>query len=357
MIDEYQDCGYTQHQIFLRLINLGLISIAVGDIDQAIYAFANKYSKYLVELINNPNFKHFVLTINHRCHRSIIDYSLCLLGVKNNEIQDDIRVFAINVEGSEKEICEKIDDLLCMIKEKYKVKNNNKVAILCKKNNTVQRVHKFLKTSHKIYNDTLLDKENSDWGRFFCDLLYSCFDETVFAVDYAEKLFSEEYAPKKYKTALSICSTIFSRDLEDFHESYDDIVKLANLYLPDKENEHSLAVLREVINDINELKNFLPAKDDEVNVMTIHKSKGLEFNIVFHMDAYDFVMPGYNCSQEGYNQDKDLHYVAITRSIDVCYIMLGSLRFRERQQDLIETKISPFLKYDGLKERRIEKNL
>ena len=33
-IDEYQDCGEIQHNIFLQLVNTGLVGVAVGDINQ-----------------------------------------------------------------------------------------------------------------------------------------------------------------------------------------------------------------------------------------------------------------------------------------------------------------------------------
>lgn len=36
-IDEYQDCGATQHKTFLILVESGLTGIAVGDINQAIF--------------------------------------------------------------------------------------------------------------------------------------------------------------------------------------------------------------------------------------------------------------------------------------------------------------------------------
>lgn len=38
-------------------------------------------------------------------------------------------------------------------------------------------------------------RDNSEWGRFFRDLISARFDEAVFAVDYAEQLFSEELEP------------------------------------------------------------------------------------------------------------------------------------------------------------------
>src|SRR5690606_13000787 len=47
-IDEYQDCGEIQHEIFLKLVNQGINGIAVGDLDQAIYAFSDRYSRFLL---------------------------------------------------------------------------------------------------------------------------------------------------------------------------------------------------------------------------------------------------------------------------------------------------------------------
>ncbi|KRF67560.1 hypothetical protein ASG99_14730 [Bacillus sp. Soil768D1] len=35
-IDEYQDCGEIQHNIFLKLVDKGIVGTAVGDLNQAI---------------------------------------------------------------------------------------------------------------------------------------------------------------------------------------------------------------------------------------------------------------------------------------------------------------------------------
>ena len=69
-IDEYQDCGEIQHAIFLILTSACLTGIAVGDIDQAIYGFAQRFPKYLISLVSNGDFRHFKLSKNHRCHPS-----------------------------------------------------------------------------------------------------------------------------------------------------------------------------------------------------------------------------------------------------------------------------------------------
>ena len=43
-IDEYQDCGSVQHAVFMKMVKSGIRGIAVGDKDQAIFAFNLNYS-------------------------------------------------------------------------------------------------------------------------------------------------------------------------------------------------------------------------------------------------------------------------------------------------------------------------
>ena len=81
-IDEYQDCGLAQHMLFRELVNIGIRGVAFEDMDQAIFAYDGRSSVFLNELIADPHFKTFEITENHRCHRSIVDYSLRLLGTQ-----------------------------------------------------------------------------------------------------------------------------------------------------------------------------------------------------------------------------------------------------------------------------------
>ena len=79
-IDEYQDCGEIQHLIFLMLVNAGLVGIAVGDINQAIYGLAKRFPKYLIELIGAvilafPNI-HFAFLVHQKLFPQINGYFL-----------------------------------------------------------------------------------------------------------------------------------------------------------------------------------------------------------------------------------------------------------------------------------------
>lgn len=350
-IDEYQDCGKTQHETFLTLVECGLIGIAVGDINQAIFGFANRFPKYLISLIKRKDFSHFQLNTNHRCHKGISEYSLALFGI-STEIPNEKRVFKVNIAGNEITIAQKIDEYLERIKAKYGVAKNNQIAILCRGNGTIHVLDTALKTAHKTFTDTLLDHDNSDWGRLFCDILYAKFEDGVYPIDVADQLYSEQVDPIRYRKALSLCTEIFSYDKSNIEQAESIFVKFAKLVHPKKESKRAVELLHETLITKSQLSAFIPAADSEVNLMTLHKSKGLEFNIVFHMDLYKWVTPFENISDDEWVQTLNLHYVGVTRAIDVCYLMIGTERYRPKYDDFHQAIPSPFLELPGTAERR-----
>lgn len=352
-VDEYQDCGRIQNDIFAALIENGLLGIAVGDINQAIYGFANRFPKYLISLVGRKDFNHFELSRNHRCHEGIAEYSLCLFNA-SKQVPEEKRVFLVSVSGDEHQIASAIDSHINAIKRRYNVSNNNSIAILCRSNNSIARVDACLSTPHKVFEDTILDKDNSEWGRFFRIVLTSRFEEEQYAPDFAAELFSEEYEPVKYRKALSLSQTIFACTAEKMALVESEIAELAELVFPQKRNSDALKKLHTVLSSPEILQNYIPATNDEINLMTLHKSKGLEFNIVFHLDLYKWVFPNEYDSDEAKIQDLNLHYVGITRAKDACYIVNGTQRFRSKNNDYIKALPSPFLEYPGVSERRID---
>lgn len=352
-IDEYQDCGAIQHAIFLMMTSAGLTGVAVGDTDQAIYGFAHRFPKYLISLISNEDFQHFQLNINHRCHPSISEYSLCLYGASKN-IPEAKRVFCVHVNGNECNIAERIDENLPLVKQAYGVANNNQIAILCRGDSTISFLHKHLKTTHKIFIETPLDRDTSEWGRLFRDIISACFDPNQYAVDFAENLFSEENEPEKYRRALALCASIFNHSVDSLHTTEETFVELAKLVYPQKTSEVAKANLHSVINDVALISSYMPAAKDEVNILTLHKSKGLEFNIVFHMDLYKYIVSDDFGDNSEKTQMLNLHYVGITRAIDACYLMTSSNRYVKKIKDFDVASPSNFLNRPGMRERRID---
>lgn len=352
-IDEYQDCGHIQHRIFLELVKLGLIGIAVGDLDQAIYAFSNRYSKYLSSLIKNPNFTHYEITKNYRCHKSISNYSLKLLGIDTEKI-DDIRVFKVNINGGEELISKCIDTKIEKIKKKYNIDKNNEIAILCRSNASAKQIDKYLETDCKLFSDTELDKYNEYWARLFSDLLMSYFDKNIFSINFVEKYIDEDIEQNFFNKVDSLVNKIFNLEILELGNNSDLFFEVAKLIYPDYENNEIKNILVDILKNNDKLLSYKPADESEICIMTLHKSKGLEFKAVFHLDVYKYILPneGKWVAKEDYRQALNLHYVGITRAKEVCYIIQGNKRYRSREKDYIQALESPFLHLDGLDELR-----
>ena len=76
--------------------------------------------------------------------------------------------------------------------------------------------------------------------------------------------------------------------------------------------------LKEWIWSIENEKNNRSQKDKEgINIITMHGSKGLEFKIVFILDANQGVVPTSKAVRErDYEEERRVFYVSITRAIE-----------------------------------------
>ncbi|MBT2766006.1 UvrD-helicase domain-containing protein, partial [Paenibacillus sp. ISL-20] len=211
-IDEYQDCGEIQHEIFLKLVNQGIKGIAVGDLDQAIYAFSNRYSRYLLSLIEASDFTHLEITHNHRCHKSISEYSLELMGIQRENIEEDKRIFKVHVKGNDEDIIHAIEKNLEALKKEYNLSKNSDFAILCRSNGSAKRASGFLEIENKLFTDTALDKINVSWATLFNDLLSSYYLYQIGEVtilDFVGRYINEELYYRDFRKGLELVDRIF----------------------------------------------------------------------------------------------------------------------------------------------------
>lgn len=358
-IDEYQDCGEIQHEIFLRLVNKEIVGIAVGDLDQAIYAFSDRYSKYLLSLIGDDGFTHLEITRNHRCHKSISDYSLELMGITRDHIEEDKRVFKVNVRGTDEQIIYAIENNLNEIKKKFNLSKNSDFAILCRGNGTARRASEFLTIDNKLFVDTPLDKINGNWASLFNDILNSYYlykTNEITVLDFVSKYINEELYYKNFRKGLELVNKIFNLEDNQLEINLKEFISVAQLIYPEQEDVRITRMLKKILKNEEELYSFKPATENEINIMTLHKSKGLEFKCVFLMDLYKWILPpeGNWVSEEDYIQALNLHYVGVTRAIEACYIMIGNKRYRERYQDSIIAHESDFLYLNNTANLRVD---
>ncbi len=127
----------------------------------------------------------------------------------------------------------------------------------------------------------------------------------------------------------------------------------------DMENENRLENIKELLNSMKEfdnLESFLEHvslatsidKDwegEKVNLMTIHASKGLEFDVVFLPGWEEGLFPHQKSIEEkgdsGLEEERRLAYVGITRSKKITNISFSMNRFY--QGDWIESMASRFV--------------
>ena len=360
-IDEYQDSGLEQHALFLNLKELGLIAVAVGDANQSIYQFSGKDPKYLLSLARSEDFKSFPVTLNHRCHPSIINYSMRFLDENSALLEtDSCQVYKKVCTGDQSAIAAWIDKCLEKAIDHYKIDKFCEVGILVKNNFSGHLINESLKTKHRFFINHPLEDHFSLWSRLFCQLLAYKYDKSVTVqeiIDEALSRLSTDQANDSRKKIKRVRLAKQQRFLTLFES-------IAELLLPNARSDEALKLLEDSLDE--DLSSwFKPAADDEVQIMSLHKSKGLEFDLVFHLDLYEWVLPKKkagpggdfnNCDYPEWEQDVNLHYVGITRARKVCVLCCSSKRKKKKwQSDLIETKtVSPseFLDFDGLKQLR-----
>jgi len=81
VVDEYQDLGAPLHRIVLQLcFNAGIRLFAVGDPAQSVYGFAGARPDLLENLARRSDVQTVTLNLNYRCGSTIVTGSLAVLG-------------------------------------------------------------------------------------------------------------------------------------------------------------------------------------------------------------------------------------------------------------------------------------
>lgn len=322
-IDEYQDSGFEQNQIFLKIMGLNITAIAVGDLNQSIYAFSGKDAKYLQELTEDNSFKYFKLDKNHRCHPSIINYSNYLLNPKTELIPvDKNQILFIRVNGNENTIASWINNNIDAIQRAFKVETRNQIALLTRGNRTAEIIDTHLETPHRLFVSNELDINLNIWSAIFSNLLYFVFDKGFKFIDVIEAFTSYDRFPSKdlkklnaYKSNLEIIASDDSIDLEAMKVEF---MKIAKIVAPNLQSKEAIELLDSVLNNPTELNSYQSANDNEINILTLHKSKGLEYDVIIHLDMYEWVFPNKQPSANNYfdnpvygDWNQDLNYIML----------------------------------------------
>lgn len=326
-IDEYQDSSFAQHDLFIILLELKIRGVCVGDIQQSIYGWRKSSPEFLKELITLPDFQHITISTNHRCHTSISNYANRLFSADAEITEcEDTRVYQCLVDGNELDAASKLNLIIPKILKTFPVKSNSDIAILTRYNKGLQRLREKLTIPCKIFSDDTLTQIESRTSQLWVTLLEYRFNRTILTDDIVNSYSSVSDSNRnRLKSLREKVKNIRTSPLEDLE---DHLVEASISLLDTAPTGYERSVLREVTKDPDALNHYLPATQDQLQCMTLHKSKGLEFEIIIHLDLVDWVfpkrVPGANFNDAVYpdiEQDLNLHYVGVTRAKRACVLV------------------------------------
>lgn len=91
LIDEFQDINPMQYEVVRQLSGSAGNVFAVGDDDQAIYAFRGSRPELMVQFLKDYKCTgQIVLDVNYRCSGNIVEVSRALIGENHNRFQKTI---------------------------------------------------------------------------------------------------------------------------------------------------------------------------------------------------------------------------------------------------------------------------
>ena len=420
LVDEYQDTNIIQSKWLNLLSEKNKNICCVGDDDQSIYSWRGAEIRNFLEFDKvYKNTKIIRLEENYRSSQNILNVASNLIANNENRIgktlkatKDEGNLVKLNCFKNGKDeaigVSDEIENL------KHKVSFNN-IAILVRAIfQTREFEERFLKIGvpYRILGGTkfyeraeikdcvaylrLIYQEKDDlaFERIVNNPKRSIGDSSIKMIhEYAKKnnlclenasrkLIQENLVKPKTKIGLNLFLGLMNKWRNDLNIKKINHVKLLQIILDesgysamlknkkDLENENRLENIKELLSAMKEfdnLESFLEhvslatSVDQEwdgekVNMMTMHASKGLEFDTVFLPGWEEGLFPHQKSIEEkgqnGLEEERRLAYVGITRAKKKAIISFSMNRFY--QGDWIDSMASRFI--DELPEKSLEKN-
>ncbi len=419
LVDEYQDTNHIQSKWLNHLTVYNKNICCVGDDDQSIYSWRGAEIKNFLEFDKfYKGTKIIRLEKNYRSTQNILSSASKLIENNKNRVGKNLytggeegELVSVNCYRNGKDEAIYVGDKIEDLKKKYSLNN---IAILVRAIfQTREFEERFLKIglSYRIIGGVKFyeraeikdciaflkviyqNKDDLSFERIINVPKRSIGDATLKQIsEYAKNnKRSLEFASKKLielnqikpKAKVGLVSLL--QLLEKWridHSNKINHTKLLQTILDesgysqmlknkqDLENEGRLENIKELLNSMKEfdnLESFLEHvalatsidKDwegEKVNLMTMHASKGLEFDVVFLPGWEEGLFPHQKSIEEkgeaGLEEERRLAYVAITRSKKLTNISFSMNRFY--QGDWIESIASRFV--DELPSENIKKS-
>ena len=420
LVDEYQDTNLIQSKWLNYLAEYNKNICCVGDDDQSIYSWRGAEIKNFLKFDKiYENTKIIRLEKNYRSTQNILSVASKLIENNQNRVgkklytnSDNGELVSLNCYKNGRDEATGAGDQIEKLKKKYSLNN---ISILVRAIfQTREFEERFLKIGLpyriiggiKFYERAEIKdciaylriihqaQDDLSFERIINVPKRSIGDSTIKQInEYAKKNeLSLEVASKKLlennkikpKTKIGLTSflNLIDKWRNDFNVKKFGHIKLLQTILDesgysqmlknkkDLENENRLENIKELLNAMKEfdnLESFLEHvalatsidknwEGQKVNLMTIHASKGLEFDVVFLPGWEEGLFPHQKSIEEkgekGLEEERRLAYVGITRAKKLVNISFSMNRFY--QGDWIDSMASRFI--DELPNEHLEKN-
>lgn len=279
MIDEAQDTNAAQRAILHKLVARGGRLIAVGDAAQAIYGFRGADSDALDLIAREFDAVRFPLSISYRCPRAVVALA--------QEYSDNIQASDTAKEGA------------VLYPQKFTVRQfRADDLVMCR--NTAPLIGAAYKCLTSRIPVQVMGREISNGLK---SLITKCSTRNTTLAALPDRI--SEYAARETAAALAKKQEYKAQAISD---KADAILMLIESMTPTDRAQGIpglLAIIDSLFSD----------KQAAVKMATIHKSKGLEAQHTFILDAH--LMPSKYAKQpHQLQQETNLAFVAITRSLD-----------------------------------------
>ncbi len=420
LVDEYQDTNYIQSRWLNLLAEKNKNLCCVGDDDQSIYSWRGAEIKNFLEFDQiYKETKIIRLEQNYRSTQNILNVASELISKNENRVGKKLKstmergdLINLNCFKNGKDEAIGISDKIEKIKKKYSLNN---VAILVRAIfQTREFEERFLKIGlpYRIIGGTkfyermeikdciaylrLIYQEKDDLaferivnnpkrsiGENSLKIIHEFAKNNLVNLEFASrKMIEKELIKPKTKIGLSSFLNLISKWRNDLNLKKINHVKLLQVVLDesgysamlknkkDVDNENRLENIKELLSAMKEFDNLesflehvsLATSIDQdwdgqkINMMTMHASKGLEFDVVFLPGWEEGLFPHQKSieekGQKGLEEERRLAYVGITRAKKNAIISFSMNRFY--QGDWIDSMASRFI--EELPESCIEKN-
>jgi superfamily I DNA/RNA helicase len=353
VIDEYQDLGLPLHRMVLALMNkAGVRIVAVGDPDQSIFGFTGAKPSLLRTLEALPNVKAIPLKLNYRCADQIIAASKTLLADPGEFQSHDGRQGEIRIYELKRDVRAQADYAFrtvvpALLKQNPTWKLGD-IAFLYRTLNEgnpiaeaadALRLHYFRVDNGSPIKRSRLTEWLTDAAKWCSGGWQS---GTVSLTQLLKSWRSMRRSLTRDADALatraSLISTLFAhRDGSIPLRKW--LVALRESVLnPAFEQEPGLADEKDLFQDLLkaaskggvlqsysiEIFGNQGRSPDQLNLMTFHSSKGLEFQAVIMVGLEAGAFPGsFDTTKEQLEEATRLFYVGLTRAKTAVDLMYG----------------------------------